>query len=207
VIYDHGRPITERGIEGAMAVYGRSDDLVIALRQAVTLYAAERFDKVADACGHMAATAQVLETADAFVAWLRRPATVNLTLVAIEEIDTGQVVPPTGGPVTIIDTSQRARYVINSADDRGFPVDATLQATATPEGIVTLELIDATTGTDSGKDELVASFAGLGATLVKVFDPANPDTVFGSDNIEAQPGGVAVITLGSPTIEEIPPTT
>ena len=111
--------------------------------------------------------------------------------------------------MTTIDSSQQARYVIDAKDDRGFPVDATLEVSVTQDGdvpFVTAVIEEAETGTASGKDELVVAFAGVGgSSLVKVFDPANPDTIFGSDSVDTTPGGVATVSLSAPAIEEMPP--
>jgi hypothetical protein len=106
--------------------------------------------------------------------------------------------------VTTMDTSDQALYVIDAKDSRGFDVDATLSVSTTPEGVVTATIAEATTGTASGKDELTAVAVGVGSVVVKVFDPANPDTIFGSDSIDVTPGGVATVTLGTPTISEQP---
>lgn len=183
--------------------FTRADDKVIALQEAVSLFG-DRYDLIAAVDGDAAAAMRVTAVADVFVAWLRELASIELELVAIEEIETGEVVTTSGGSVTTLDSSQRARYVISAADDRGFPVDATLSATSSDEAVVTVEILEASTGTASGKDELVATFAGVGSALVTVFDPANPDTIFGSDNIDAVAGGVAAVVLETPTIEEVP---
>lgn len=106
--------------------------------------------------------------------------------------------------MTTMDTSQQARYVIDAKDDRGFPVDATFEVSVDPVGVVTATITEATAGTASGKDELVAVAAGTGSAVVKVFDSANPDTIFGSDSIDVTPGGVATVVLGTPVIEEQP---
>ena len=104
-----------------------------------------------------------------------------------------------------IDTSQQARWVINAEDDRNFPVDATLAARASDATVVTVSIVEAASGTASGKDELVAAFAGaLGTSTVEVFDPAAPDVVLAVDTVVANPGNVSVVSLGEPTIEEIP---
>lgn len=189
----------------------RSDDPVVALTLATQLYAPARFDLIASVDGDTAAAARVTQTADAFVAWLRRPATVRLTFVGIEEQDTGEVVSTTpGGSVTTFDSSQQARYVIDAADDRGFPVDTTFEVSVTDAiggatAVATAAIEEASSGTASGKDELVVK-AGTeaGSALVKVFDPANPDTIFASDAVDVVPGGVATVVLGTPTIEEQP---
>lgn len=107
--------------------------------------------------------------------------------------------------MTTIDTSQQARYVISAADDRGFPVDTTLEVEVTQTGdFVTAAITEATAGTASGKDELLVVAVAPGSALVKVFDPANPDTLFGSDSVDVVAGGVATVVLESPTIEEQP---
>ena len=82
-----------------------------------------------------------------------------------------------------IDTSQRARWVINATDDRNFPVDATLAARASDAGVVAVTIEEAP-GTMSGKDELVATFNGfIGTSTVEVFDPANPEVVLAADTV------------------------
>jgi len=106
--------------------------------------------------------------------------------------------------MTTLDTSQLARYVISSADDRGFPVDATLTATSSDPAVATAEIVEATTGTASGKDELVVTAVAPGSALVTVADPSNPD-VFGSDSVDVVAGGVAAVVLETPTIEEQAP--
>ena len=188
--------------------FTREDDLVVALQAATQAMSAHgRFDAVAQVNGDVAAAERVLAVADRYVAWLRRPTGARLTLVAIEEIGTGEVVstPEEGAQaVTNIDSSQRARYVINATDDRAFPVDATLAARSSDEAVVTVAIEEATLPTVSGKDELVATFAGLGTATVEVFDPATPEVVFAADVIVANPGGVAAATLGEAVIEEIP---
>ena len=107
--------------------------------------------------------------------------------------------------MTTMDTSQQARYTITANDDRGFPVDATFEVSAEPAGVVTATITEAEAGTASGKDELVAVAVGVGSAVVKVFDPANPDTIFGSDSIDVVAGGVATVVLETPTIEEQTP--
>lgn len=102
-----------------------------------------------------------------------------------------------------MDTSQQLRYVIGSADDRGFAVDATLAVEVTDPAVVSATILEATDGTASGKDELLVVALAPGSSLVKVFDPANPD-VFGSDSVDVVPGGVAAVVLEAPTTEEQP---
>lgn len=107
--------------------------------------------------------------------------------------------------MTTLDTSQQARYVITATDDRGFPVDATFEASVEPAGVVTATIAEAETGTASGKDELLVVAVGIGSAVVTVKDPANPDTIFGSDSVDVVAGGVATVVLETPTIEEQAP--
>jgi hypothetical protein len=65
--------------------FDRSDDLVLALEQAATLFADGRFAKIAECTSDAEAALRVTEVADVFVAWLRRPTSLTLTLVSIEE--------------------------------------------------------------------------------------------------------------------------
>lgn len=154
--------------------------------------------------GGRSASDLVIEIAEQFMAWLRKLATVEMVVVAIEEIDgSATYPPPEEGAMTNIDTSQQVRYVLKGKDDRGFDVDAALDARAGTEGVVTLTMTQATDGTASGFDELVAAFAGLGTTTVEVFDSANPGVVLAADTIVANPGAIAAVELTA-TVEEIP---
>jgi hypothetical protein len=180
-------------------------DPVQALDAAVDLFREGRFQQLAEVLGDVMAAKRVTEVADVFVAWYRRPASVTLTLVSIRDQDTGEMLPiPPGGTVTTIDTNDIATYVIDAADARGFAVDASLAVTVTPEGAVTAVINEATTGTASGKDELVVTAVAPGSALVKVFDPAQEDTVFGSDSVDVTPGAVATVVLGTPVITQQP---
>jgi len=187
--------------------YTLQDDPAVALQAAATLYT-QRYQQVSCAVGEGEATVRVLETAEIFLAWLRRPVRLELELIQIEEQDTGAPVasPPTGGTVTTIDTSQQVRYALTARDDRGFAVDATLAVKVEPAGVVDAEILEATTGTASGKDELLvkANTTGPTSALVTVFDPANETTIFGSDAVDVIAGGVATVVLESPQIEEQP---
>lgn len=187
-----------------MSRYSREDDLVIALQEASKIETANgRFDLVASVNGDVEAAKRVTQVADIYVAWLRKTKSIKLTLVRIEETDDPTVFTTPGGEtVTTIDSSQQARYVIDAADDRGWAVDATLSVEATPAGIVEATILEATSGTASGKDELVVKAVAPGSALVTVFDPANAETVFGSDSVDVVPGGVAAVVLSTPTIEE-----
>jgi len=191
-------------------VYEIQDDPVLALQSAVELYGESgRFKQVAEVDGDDEAVLRVLETANLFVAWLRRPMRLELEVLDVEEQMTGEPVadpPNSGGTVTTIDTSQQVRYAITARDDRGFAVDSTFQVKVEPAGAVDAEILEATGGTASGRDELLvkANATGPGSALVTVFDPANETTIFGSDSVDVIPGGVATVVLESPQIEEQP---
>jgi hypothetical protein len=189
----------------AVTTYSREDDLVVALQEATKVMAGELFAEIAHTQGRSAAAQAVIDIAQAYVRWLRRPVYVRLEFQGIEEQDG---TPPTattaeGAEVTTIDTSQQARYVIDAADDRGFPVDSTFTATATPDGVVTATVIEATTGTASGKDELVVVAVAPGSAVVTITNTDNP-AIFGSDAVDVVPGGVATVTLSAAVVEEQP---
>lgn len=65
--------------------FERSDDPVLALKYATELFSHGRYDKLADCNGDSYAAETVTEVADVFVAWLRRPVSLTLTLVSVEE--------------------------------------------------------------------------------------------------------------------------
>lgn len=165
-----------------------------------------RFTELAHCNLDAAAAKRVTEVADVFVAWLRRVKSVRMTLVAIEEIDDPSVfvTPTEGAAVTNIDTSQRAHYVLDATDDRGFSVgDAPLAARISNESVATLEFIEAAVSA-SGKDEVIATFAGtLGTATIEVFATDAPDVVLGADVLVANPGEVKAVTMTA-TVEEIP---
>lgn len=165
-------------------------------------------------CGNIASAVTTL--ADQFVAWLRRLETISLEWVAIENEATGEVIAPhSGGNMALILTGQRARAVINAADSRGFPVDATLavkvtDAAGSASTVATAEIVEATSGTASGKDELVVHVGDqAGSALVTVYAPDRPDTVFGSlaVDVAGNPDDVAHIDLSEAVIEDEPPVT
>ncbi len=191
-----------------MAVYGKEDDLVIALREATKAITANgRFDQVAQINGDDAAAFLVTEVADIYVAWLRQVRSIKLALVAKEE-QTSEVVATFtqgGTSVSAMDTSQQLRYVIESADDRGFAVDTTLTVTVSDPAVVSATILEATgpEGTASGKDELLVVAIAPGSAMVTVADPANAE-VFGSDSVDVVAGGVAAVVLSTPVVEEQP---
>jgi hypothetical protein len=199
-----------------VTVYGREDDLVLALQEATKALASDgRFSLMAQVNGDIAAAKRVTEVADVFVAWLRRVKQARLMLVAIEEMNTGEIAstPTTEGTteVTNIDTSQQARYSVTAKDDRGFAADYALAARASDASVVAVTYLNVgdegntSNGTDAEVDQVVAAFAGtLGTSTVEVYDPANPDVVLAADTIVANPGAVAAAELGAAVIEEIP---
>ena len=73
--------------------YERSDDLILALQQATVLFSNGRYDQLAACDGDKAAAQRVTEVADVFVAWLRRPTSLTLTLVGIEEQPAQEATP------------------------------------------------------------------------------------------------------------------
>lgn len=162
------------------------------------------FAEIAHTEGRTAAAQAVIDIAETYVHWLRRPMSVRLTLVAIEEQDDPSTHAFTvGAAMTTIDTSQQARYVIDAADDRGFPVDSTFTATSSNEAIVTATVLEATSGTASGKDELLVVAVGPGSAVVTITNTENP-AIFGSDAVDVVPGGVATVTLSAAVVEEQP---
>lgn len=187
---------------------------VVALDQAAALFDRRtagkghgRFDRLADAIGDVEAAKRVTAVADVFVAWLTQVKTIRLTLVAIESPNGDIFATTSGGTVTTIadgGAGSVARYVIDAKDLRGAEVDATLAVKVDDAGaaFVTAVILEASTGTASGKDELVVTGQLPGSALVTVFDPANETTIFGSDSVDVTPGGVATVTLGAPTIED-----
>lgn len=73
--------------------FERSDDLVLALKYATELLSHGRFDTLAECNGDIYAAETVTEVADVFVAWLRRPVSLTLTLVAVEEQPAQEATP------------------------------------------------------------------------------------------------------------------
>jgi len=198
-----------------VAVYGREDDLVLALKEASrALVSDSRFGLIAQVNGDVAAAQRVTQVADVYVAWLRRVRHATLKLVAIEEMDTGEIAStPTEGtaPVTNIDTSQRARYNVTAKDDRGYAADYALAVRASDAEVTSVTYLNVgdegntSNGTDTEIDQVLATFAGkLGTSTVEVFDPANPDVVLAADTVVANPGAVAAAELSGAVIEEIP---
>ena len=65
--------------------FERSDDPILALQAATELFSHGRYNLIATVDGDETAAHRVTEVADVFVAWLRRPVSITLTLVSIEE--------------------------------------------------------------------------------------------------------------------------
>lgn len=190
-------------------------DSAVALQAAATALApmfAHNGAGLLIACPGGSVASVVTGLAEQFVNWLRKLTTISLELVAIESETTGDVIAPgNGGAImALIHTGERARYVINAADARDFPVDATLNVKVTmadgsPSSVATAEILEATSGTASGKDEMLVHVGTEpGSALVTVFDPANETTIFGSAAIDVAAGLVTHITLSEPTIEPEP---
>lgn len=187
-----------------VTTYTREDDLVVALQQATIAVSADGlFAEIAQYQGISAAAKAVIDVAEAYVSWLRKPVSVRLELVAVAEQDDPGVPLPVGEGMTTLSDTQQALYVIEAADARGFPVDSTFTATATPDGVVTVSIAEATSGTASGKDELTVVAVAPGSAVVTITNTDNP-AIFGSDSIDVTPGGVATVVLSAPTITEQP---
>lgn len=184
----------------------REDDPHVALLAAADLMSCGRFDQLACANGDVEAARRVTQVADVFVTWMRQVKTVRFEQVIIEEIDTGEVVstnPGGTGTMTDIDTSQRARYVLDLRDNRNFPTDAVMGARTSDEAVARIDVFQAP-DTPSGKDEVLATFNGTtGTSTIEFFDEANPTVVLAADVLVANPGSVASVTVTA-TVEEIP---
>lgn len=183
----------------------QSEDPHEALDLAVRLYERDRFNTVANAVGHEAAAQQVTEVADTFVAWLRRITSLTLTLVAVEEQDTGDEVPITRNGDTmavVLDTSQQARFDILARDDRGFLAKSALDLTVTGDNI-TAQVVDTPEPTTPNQLVVAAVQPGAGG-LVVLSVPDNDTIPDASEAFDVNPGGVASLALGTPTIEEQP---
>lgn len=204
-----------------VTTYTREDDLVVALQEAArAMGACGRFDEIARVNGDQEAAKRVTEVADVFVAWLRRIEQAKLTLVAIEEIDTGRIVtstPTKGTAVTDISTNQRARYSVTAKDARGYAGDYALAARASDSEVVLVEYFQVgdigntsngmtnPDGSSAEIDQVLATFNGkLGTSTIETYDPANPTVVLSADTVVANPGNVASASMGAATIEEIP---
>jgi hypothetical protein len=190
-----------------VTTYSREDDPVVALQEATKAITAHGlFAEIVHFQGEGAATQTVLRLASAYVQWLRRLVSVRLDLVAIEEQDDPSIRHDlVGVAMTTFDTSQQARYVIDAVDDRGFPVDSTwtVSVSGPDASTVTAEVLEAESGTASGKDELVVVAVHPGSATVTITNTVDP-SIFGSDAVDVIPGGVATVSLGAPTIEEQP---
>lgn len=73
--------------------FDRSDDIVLALQMATTLFKNGRYERLAECNGDVAAAETVVEVADVFVARLRRIASVTLSPATIEEQPTQEETP------------------------------------------------------------------------------------------------------------------
>lgn len=174
-----------------------------ALDAAVQLYAHGRFADAACHVGNEAATREVLKTADAIVAWLRRISTLTLSLVEVREQGSGDAVPITRNGDTmavVLDTSQEAVFDINSRDDRGFLSKAALDLTVTGDNI-TARVDD--TPDPNTPNQLVVTAVQPGAGGLVVLSVPDDDTIAdASEAFDVNAGGIATLELGAPTIRE-----
>ena len=76
-----------------MTTYSREDDLVVALQEATKVMDNGLFAEIAHTEGRTAAAQAVIDIAEMYVNWLRKPDQVRLTLVAIEEQDEPATAP------------------------------------------------------------------------------------------------------------------
>lgn len=196
-----------------MSVYGREDDLVLALKEANYALASDgRFGLIAQVDDDETAARRVTLVADVYVAWLRRVQQATLTLVAIEDVATGEIAstPEGSAGMTDINDQQRARYDVTAKDARGFAADYALGARASDADVVTVVYLNVgdegnTSPADAPIDQVLATFnSKLGTSTVEVFDPANPDVVLFADTVVANPGAVASASLSAAVIEDIP---
>jgi hypothetical protein len=149
----------------------------------------------------------VIETSEQFLAWLRRSRSITLTLVSIEDLDTGEITPVNRGdfPMAVeLTTSQRARYTIEARDARGFLNKEALDLQVTGDG-VTAEIVE--TPDPDQPNELLVTAASPSVGNVVTLDVPDDDTVAAaSDSFNVRAGDVATLQLGAPVIEEIPAT-
>ena len=183
--------------------FDHNDDHVLALRAAATVMAS-RFDDLACLTDDKLAAQAVTQVADVFVAWLRRPATLTLTLVSIEDQDTGATVPSTRGEnmAVTLKTGQVATFDINSKDRRGFLSKAALDLTVSGDNI-TAEIVD--TPEPTSPNQLVVTSVQPGAGgLVVLSVPDNETIEDASEAFDVTAGDVASVSLGEPVITEAP---
>ena len=185
--------------------FHQSDYLGLSLQSAATLLADGRYAELACLNGEPAAARVVTEVADTFVAWLRRPATLRLDFVAIEEQDNpGTPVPITRGEnmAVTLTTGQQARFDIDTRDRRGFLTKAALDLTVTGDNI-TASVVD--TPDPGTPNQLVVVATQPGAGGLVVLSVPNDETIAdASEAFDVTAGGIASVSLGAPTIEDAP---
>lgn len=193
----------------------RTDTAATSALQAASTALAPSFGALVCSGDLAGAAARVTDLAEIFEVWLRRLRSSRLTLVAVEEIATGEIAPQPwkDAGVTTIDSSQRARYTFEAKDDMGYAADYALAARLKDGDplIATIEYLNVgdpgntSNGTDAEFDQVLATFAAFGDATVEVYDPAgDTSVVIASDPLTAKPGDVGTGTLGTAVIEEIP---
>lgn len=70
--------------------FERSDDIVLALQMATTLFSKRRYDQLAECIGDEGAAETVVEVADVLLARMRRLSTITLSPATIEEQPTSE---------------------------------------------------------------------------------------------------------------------
>lgn len=178
-------------------------DLEIALNAAARVMAGGRFEMVACANGDAEAARRVTAVADVFVTWLRRTARLSLLPVGIREQGTMQPFRPIerGQNMSVVlDTSEEAVYDILAKDDRGFLSKSALTLDVAGDNI-TAEIVE--TPDPNTANQLVVRAVAPGAGGQIVLDVPDNDTIPAvSESFDVNPGGVASLALGTPTIRE-----
>lgn len=164
---------------------------------------AQRFGTIACADDDAAAARRVTVVADVFVAWLRRPVTLNLSPVGIREQGTeGPYQPIERDPnmSVVLDTSDEAVFEILAKDSRGFISKSVLTLDVTGDNI-TAQIVE--TPDVNTPNQLVVTAVAPGAGGQIVLDvPDNDEIPAVSESFDVNPGGVASLELGTPTIRE-----
>lgn len=191
-----------------LSAMDREGDPTFALGQAVQLLKECFCDRAGcTLAGAVDVARQVTAVADVFVAWLRRPVTLRLVLVAIEDVDTGEPVAdplPRGESMAVeLKIGQRARYTIEARDARGFLNKEALDLTITNGDDVTAEIVE--TEDPNTPNELVVTAVEPGLGTVVTLDVPDDETVApASDSYNVRAGDVATLVLGPPVIEDVP---
>lgn len=170
------------------------DAMTEALRDAALLHQG-RFDRAADFDIDLA-RAEVLASADVFLAWLTRP--VTLTLAAGPAVDqtTGQpTTTPTGVPAMQLHDNEQVDLTVQTRDAKGFDTPDQITWTSSDETVATIA------GVDDGDSKTATVVAGNpGSAVVTVTDATLSATVA----VDVVPAGTATISVAEGTPVEQP---